>query len=99
PGHQRGGGSRDQPEAPQGDRDRGSPRPDRGTVVAALADGPNRGRTIGGEPAADLTGPGRRPDRERAGLAGGRHDFRPLLEGGGGGAPGCRRGVLLTGGG
>ena len=45
-----GGGSRDQPEAPQGDRNRGSPRPGRGAVVAALAHHAERGRAVGGEP-------------------------------------------------
>ncbi len=59
PGHQPGGGSRDQPEAPQGDRDRGSPRPGRGAVVAALAHHAERGRTVGGEPPAHLAGPRR----------------------------------------
>ena len=75
-----GGGSRDQPEAPQGDRDRGSPRTGRGAVVAALADHAERGRTVGGEPPAHLAGPRRWPDRERTGLAGGRHPVGPLLE-------------------
>src|SRR2546421_9743318 len=54
PGHRPGEGSRDQPEAPQGDRDRGSPRTGRGAVVAALAHHAERGRTVSGEPAAHL---------------------------------------------
>jgi predicted nucleotide-binding protein len=41
--NQPSGGSRDQPEAPQGDRDRGSPRTGRGVVVAALAHHAERG--------------------------------------------------------
>ena len=57
PADQPGGGSRDQPEAPQGDRDRGKPRPGRGAVVAALAHHAERGRTVGGEPPAHLAGP------------------------------------------
>ena len=56
PGHRRRGGSHDQPEAPQGDRDRGSPRPRRGAVVAALAHRAERGRTVGGEPVAHFDG-------------------------------------------
>ena len=79
PGHQPGGGiPRDQPEAPQGDRDRGSPRPGRGAVVAALlADHAERGRTVGGEPPAHLAGARRWPDRERPGLAGRTAPCRP----------------------
>ncbi len=49
----------DQPEAPQGDRNRGSPRPGRGAVVAALAHRADRGRTVGGEPAEHLARPRR----------------------------------------
>jgi hypothetical protein len=78
-GHQPGGGSRDQPEAPQGDRDRGSPRPGRGAAVAALADRAERGRTVGGEPPAYLAGPRRWPKRERPRLAGRWHPVGPLL--------------------
>ena len=95
PGDQPGGGSRDQPEAPQGDRDRGSPRPGRGAVVAALADHAERGRTVGGEPPAHLAGPRRWPERGRPGLAGGRHPVGPLLERGREGAQGSGRHLLL----
>ena len=73
PGHEPGGSSGDQPEAPQGDRERRPPRPCRRAVVAALADGAERGRTFGGEPPAYLAGPRRWPHRDRPGLAGGRH--------------------------
>src|SRR5436190_2297687 len=98
PGHEPGGGSRDQPEAPQGDRERGSPRPGRGAVVAALANPAQRGRTVGGEPPAHLAGPRRWPECERPGLAGGRHPVGPLLERGREGAPGsCRHLLLLEG--
>ena len=71
-------GSRDQPEAPQGDRERGPPRPDRGAVVAALAHRAKRGRALGGEPAANLAGARRGFARERPLLAGGRHACRPV---------------------
>ena len=74
------GGSRHQPEAPQGNRDRGSTRPDRGAVVAAVAYRANRGRTVGGEPPAHLAGPRRWTDRDRPGMARGRHAVGPLLE-------------------
>ena len=38
--------------------------------MAALADHADRGGALGGEPPADLAGQGRRPERERPGLAG-----------------------------
>ena len=54
-----------------------------------------RGRTVGGEPAAHLAGPRRWPERERPVLAGGRHAVGPLLERGCEGAQGSGRHLLL----
>ena len=95
PSPQPGGDSRDQREAPQGDRDRGTPGPGRGAVVAALADHADRGRTVGGGPPTHLAGPRRCPERDRPGLAGGRHPVGPLLERGCEGAQGSRRHLVL----
>src|SRR5262249_44303445 len=88
-------GSGDQQEAPQGDRDGGSPRPDRGAVVAALAHDAQRGRTVGGWLAAHLADPRRWLGRGRPGLAGGREAVGPLLERGCEGAEGSGRHFLL----
>ena len=85
----------DQPEAPQGNRDRGSPRSGRGAVVAALAHRAERGRAVGGEPPAHLARPRRWPQRDRPCLAGGRHALSPLLERGCEGAQGSGRHPLL----
>ena len=54
-----------------------------------------RGGTVGGEPPAHLAGPRRWPERERPGLAGGRHPVGPLLERGCEGAQGSGRHPLL----
>jgi hypothetical protein len=59
--------------------------------VAALAHHAERGRSVGGEPPAHLAGPRRWPERDRPGLAGGRHPFGPLLERGCEGAQGSGR--------
>ena len=60
-----------QPEASEGDRERGARRPHRGPVVAVLADGARPAGAFRREPSADLARP-----RRRAGGA------RPLLAGG-----------------
>src|SRR3954454_19948009 len=90
-----GGRSRDQPEATEGDGDRGSPRPGRGALVAALSNDAERGGTFGGEPPPHRAGSRRRLERERPGLAGGRHAVGPLLERGREGAHGSGRHLVL----
>ena len=69
--------------------------PVEGLLVAALADRADRGRAVGGEPRADLTGPRRRPECDRPGLAGGRHPVGALLERGREGTEGSGRHLLL----
>ena len=72
--------SRDQPEAPQGNRDRGWPRPrsKRGCDVQLLAHRSDRGRTVGGGPSAHLAGPRRvSSEREAPGPGGRTSPFRP----------------------
>ena len=55
----------------------------------------DRGRTVGGGPPAHLAGPRRWPERDRPGLAGGRHPVGPLLERGYEGAQGSGQYLLL----
>ena len=85
----------DRPAAPQGDRRRRPPQPARGSVVAAVAYGANRARTIGRLPAEHHAGPDRSARDQRALLGRGRHVIRALLERGVEGAGGSGRHLLL----
>ena len=69
PGHQPGRSARDQREASQGNRERGSPRPGRGALVAALAHRAQQERALGSESPAHLARPRRWPQRQRPRLA------------------------------
>ena len=55
-----------QPEAPEGDRERGPRRPHRGPVVAVFPDGAQPAGAFGREPPADLARPRRRAGGESA---------------------------------
>ena len=59
-GDDRRGDESGQPEAAEGDRERGPPRAHRGPVVAVLADGAQRRGALRREPPADLARPRRR---------------------------------------
>ncbi len=84
-----------EPEAPEGDRGRGSTDQARGRLVAALADPAHRARAVGDQPPPHLAGSGGRPRGRRPGMAGGRHALGALLERGLEGAPRPDQGLLL----
>ena len=65
-----------QPEAPEGDRERGPRRPHRGPVVAVFPDGAHRAGAFRREPPADLARPRRRAGAGRPLMARGWHACR-----------------------
>ncbi len=66
-----------QPEAPEGDRERGPRRPHRRPVVAVFPDGAHRAGAFRREPSEDLAGPRRRAGADRPFMARGWHACQP----------------------